>query len=167
MLHLMESHRFRIHWRANRKIQWFESKNRNSSNLRNQGSASSKALRLSKGRDDPELLHHAESVPADVRIHNLSIDEVIDGDSFHVHFLVCGGNSHEFTGVSAGNCPGDGQLFFFVNDVFNCEVSRAPGGVVQPLLGRSRTSDCQRAEHGAPVSRYTATSGRLQNPRHR
>src|SRR6266576_1739728 len=35
MLQLMESHRFRIHGRANRKIQWFESKNRNSSDLRN------------------------------------------------------------------------------------------------------------------------------------
>src|SRR6266513_5310495 len=86
------------------------------------GSASSKALRLSEGRDDPELLHHAESVPADVRIHDLSIDDVIDGDSFYVHFLVCGGNSHEFAGVSAGNCPSDRQLFLFVNDVFNREA---------------------------------------------
>src|SRR2546421_10547524 len=102
MLHLMESHRFRIHWRANRKIQWFESKNRNSSDLRNQGSASSKALRLSKGRDDAELLHHAESVPADVGIHDLSIDDVIDGDSFHVHFLVCGGELHKLFGVGGG-----------------------------------------------------------------
>src|SRR5260370_14769388 len=102
---------------------WRElSPDRNSSDLGNQGLASSKALRLSKGRDDAELLHHAESVPADVGIHDLSIDDVINGDSFHVHFLVCGGNSHEFTGVSAGNSPSDGQLFLFVNDIFNRQV---------------------------------------------
>src|SRR6267142_2186030 len=104
---------------------WREpSAHRKSCELRNQGSASCEALRLSRAREsgDAKLLHHAKSVPTDVGIHNFSIDDVMDRDSVHGNFLVCGGNSHVFAFVSAGNSPGNGQLFFFSNDVLDGET---------------------------------------------
>src|SRR5207245_6672746 len=82
-------------------------------------SASRRALRLSKGGNDAKLMHQSPNIPADVGIHDLGIHGVDDCDSVYGHFLVRGGDSHEFALVSAGNSPRNGQLFIFTKRVFD------------------------------------------------
>src|SRR5882724_10855297 len=72
---------------------------------RNRGSASGQAFGLSKGGNDAELLHHAESIPIAVGIHDFSVGDVVDGDSVNGNFLIRRWDSQVFAPLGAGNGP--------------------------------------------------------------
>ena len=69
-----------------------------------------------------ELLHKAKGIPVGVRIHNLSVGDVMDGDAIHRYLFVCGSNSPELTSMSAGDGPGDRHLLVFSDGVLDGQV---------------------------------------------
>src|SRR4029450_8837239 len=78
--------------------------------------------RFSEGRRVAELSHQAQSIPADERVQDLSVDDVMDRDSMHEYLLIRGRNSFVPAFVSAGNHPGDNQLVLFGKNVFDGEM---------------------------------------------
>ncbi len=90
-----------------------------SGSTRNHGSASGQALGLSKGGNDAELLHHAESIPVAVGIHDFSVGDVVDGDSVNGNFLIRRWDSQVFAPLGAGNGPAGNHFIFLGNGVLN------------------------------------------------
>src|ERR1700674_2602941 len=85
-------------------------------------SAGDGALGRPESRSGAELLHQAKCVPTDVGIHNLSVGDVIDGDSIHGYFFTRGRNSAELSFMSAGNSPTNSHLIVLGNQILHCET---------------------------------------------
>src|SRR5580704_15463247 len=85
---------------------------------RAQRSASGGIFRLPHGRR-AELLVHPQRVPTHIRIHDLSIRNVNDGDALDGDPLVCGRYSHEVAFVRTGDGPGDRYFFLLNNQILD------------------------------------------------
>src|SRR5262249_34584890 len=79
-------------------------------------------LRLSKRWRQTKLLHHSPHVPAKVRIHDLAVRYVMDGDAIDGYSLVGCRNPHELPSVSAGHGPIGRYLFFLRYHVLDREA---------------------------------------------
>src|SRR5690349_5982042 len=90
-----------------------------SESTRNQGSASGQAFGLSQRGNDAELLHHAESIPIAVGIHDFSVGDVVDGDSINGYFLIRRWDSQVLAPLGARNGPAGNHFIFLGNGVLN------------------------------------------------
>src|SRR5437588_3142950 len=95
---------------------------RKSSHRRNQGSAGSSAFGLTQGRDDAKLLHHAQSVPIAIGIHDFSVGDVVDSHSVNRYFFVGRWNSQVIAFVGAGNGPAGDYFILLGNGVLEGPV---------------------------------------------
>ena len=77
---------------------------------------------MSKNRNDAELLHHAQSVPIAVGIHDFSVSDVVDGHSIHGYFLIGRWDSQVFAPLGTGNGPAGNYFIFLGDHVLNGEV---------------------------------------------
>src|SRR5437762_12342515 len=76
---------------------------RPSYDLRHQGLASSGAFEVTSGRDNAELLHHAQSVIIAVGIHYFRVGEVVDRYSVNRYVLICCWYCQVLTFVDTGH----------------------------------------------------------------
>src|SRR5437870_7964835 len=89
---------------------------------RDRKSAGRKTFRLSRDRNDAELLHHAQSVPITVRVHDFSIRDMVDGHAVNGDFPICGWNAHEIAFVGAGKSPAGNHFILLDNGVLHGET---------------------------------------------
>src|SRR5260370_18091575 len=96
--------------------------NRKSSEPRNEGSASGGPFELAKGRDNAELLHHAQGIPIAVGVHDFSVGDVVNCNSVNGYFLIRRWNSHIVASVGAGKRPAGNHFILLRNGVLDGEV---------------------------------------------
>src|SRR5882672_2317624 len=87
--------------------------------LDGENSASGRVLCLLQGRNGAELLHHPQSVPIAVGIHDFSASDMVDGDSAYGYSFVCRWNSHVTAFVRARKGPAGNHFVLLGNDVLD------------------------------------------------
>ena len=92
---------------------------RPSYDLRHQGLPSSGAFEVTNGRDNAELLHHAQSVIIAVGIHYFPVGDVVDRYSVNRYILICRGNSQVLAFVGTGHGPASNYFIPFGNQVLD------------------------------------------------